>query len=153
MNMKKFSISLAKCFCLLVFRCLHSWVFKIYSPLNSGRLHGGQVEAESLSRSNQLDEMREKLESRKLVMGNTSMHVKAIEGNVKREEERLSNEIRSLLVAGTALSGASKRLQVTLHIYVSQPQNVGYLVVHKKHLTRSCWLCCTQRYRCWLIRS
>lgn len=70
-----------------------------------------QVEAESLSWSNQLDEMREKLESRKLVMGNTSMHVKAIEGNVKREEERLSNEIRSLLVAGTALSGASKRLQ------------------------------------------
>ncbi|KAL6968914.1 hypothetical protein U1Q18_048086 [Sarracenia purpurea var. burkii] len=70
-----------------------------------------QVEAESLNRSNQLDEMREKLESRKLVMGNTSMHVTVKEENVKKEEERLSNEIRSLLVAGTALSVARKRLQ------------------------------------------
>ncbi|CAL5392009.1 unnamed protein product [Camellia sinensis] len=70
-----------------------------------------QVKAESLHWSNQLDDMREKLESRKLVMGNMSMHVKVVEDNVKKEEERLSNEIRSLLVAGTALSVASKRLQ------------------------------------------
>ncbi|XP_058203906.1 vacuolar protein sorting 38 isoform X2 [Rhododendron vialii] len=55
--------------------------------------------------------MREKLESRKLVMGNTSMHAKVVEGNVKREEERLNNEIKSLLLAGTALSVATKRLQ------------------------------------------
>ncbi|XP_057514983.1 vacuolar protein sorting 38-like isoform X1 [Actinidia eriantha] len=70
-----------------------------------------QVEAKSLSQSNQLDEMREKLESRKLVMGNELMHVKVVEENVKKEEERLSNEIRSLLVAGTALSASRKRLQ------------------------------------------
>ncbi|KAF7150504.1 hypothetical protein RHSIM_Rhsim02G0059000 [Rhododendron simsii] len=70
-----------------------------------------QVEAESLSRSNQLDEMREKLESRKLVMGNTSMHAKVVEGNVKREEERLNIELKSLLLAGTALSVATKHLQ------------------------------------------
>lgn len=70
-----------------------------------------QVEAESLSRSNELDEMRERLESRKLVMGNMSMHSKVAEEKVKRQEEQLSSEIRSLLVAGTALSVASKQLQ------------------------------------------
>ncbi|KAA8548397.1 hypothetical protein F0562_000081 [Nyssa sinensis] len=70
-----------------------------------------QVEAESLNRSNELDEMHEKLESRKLVMGNMSMHSKVVEENVKRQEEQLSSEIRSLLIAGTSLSVASKRLQ------------------------------------------
>lgn len=82
------------------------------SPRISGWPHGGQVEEESLSRSNELDEMREKLESRKLVMGNMSMHSKVLEEKVKKQEEQLSTEIRSLLVAGTALSVASKRLQV-----------------------------------------
>ncbi|CAA2965415.1 UV radiation resistance-associated gene [Olea europaea subsp. europaea] len=70
-----------------------------------------QVEAESLSQSNELDEMNEKLESRKLVMGNMSMHSKVVEEKVRKEEERLSSEIRSLLVAGTALSEARKRMQ------------------------------------------
>ncbi|KAL3506415.1 hypothetical protein ACH5RR_031797 [Cinchona calisaya] len=70
-----------------------------------------QVEAESLNRSNELDGMCEKLESRKLVMGNMSMHSKVAEEKVKKQEEQLSSEIRSLLVAGTALSVASKRLQ------------------------------------------
>ncbi|XP_059632159.1 vacuolar protein sorting 38 isoform X2 [Cornus florida] len=55
--------------------------------------------------------MREKLESRKLVMGNTLMHSRVIDENVKKQEEQLSTEIRSLLVAGTSLSVASKRLQ------------------------------------------
>jgi hypothetical protein len=70
-----------------------------------------QVEGESLCRSNELGEMREKLESRKLVMGNMSMHSKVLQDKVKKQEEQLSTEIRSLLVAGTALSVASKRLQ------------------------------------------
>ncbi|XP_055813862.1 vacuolar protein sorting 38 isoform X1 [Solanum dulcamara] len=70
-----------------------------------------QVEAESLSRLNELDEMKEKLESRKLVMGNMSMHSKVVKEKVKKQEEQLSNDIRSLLVAGTSLSAASKRLQ------------------------------------------
>ncbi|KAI5650643.1 hypothetical protein M9H77_36648 [Catharanthus roseus] len=70
-----------------------------------------EIQAESLSRSNELDDMREKLESRKLVMGNMSMHSKVIEEKVKKQEEQLTTEIRSLLVSGTALSGASKRLQ------------------------------------------
>uniref|UniRef100_M1CI62 Uncharacterized protein n=1 Tax=Solanum tuberosum TaxID=4113 RepID=M1CI62_SOLTU len=55
--------------------------------------------------------MREKLDSRKLVMGNMSMHSKVVKEKVKKQEEQLSNDIRSLLVAGTSLSAASKRLQ------------------------------------------
>ncbi|CAH9136694.1 unnamed protein product [Cuscuta epithymum] len=70
-----------------------------------------RVEAESLNLSNELDEMRETLEHRKLVMGNTSMKSKVLKEKVKKEEEQLSNDIRSLLVAGTALSLAKKRLQ------------------------------------------
>ncbi|KAK2975205.1 hypothetical protein RJ640_022097 [Escallonia rubra] len=69
-----------------------------------------QVEAESLSQSNELDEMRERLESRELVMGNLSMHSKVVEEKVKKQEEQLNTEIRSLLIAGTGLSLASKRL-------------------------------------------
>nr|GMD70660.1 UV radiation resistance-associated gene protein isoform X1 [Ipomoea batatas] len=70
-----------------------------------------RLEAESLNCSNELDEMREKLEHRKLVMGNTSMNSKVLKEKVKKEEDQLSNDIRSLLVAGTALSLAKKRLQ------------------------------------------
>lgn len=70
-----------------------------------------QLQGESLSRSNKLDEMREKLESRKLVMGNMSMHSKVMEEKVKKQEEQLTTEIRSLLVSGTSLSAANKHLQ------------------------------------------
>ncbi|XP_060207420.1 vacuolar protein sorting 38-like isoform X2 [Lycium barbarum] len=83
----------------------------LYSPLVSGWQHGSQVEAESLSCLNELDEMKEKLDSRKLVMGNMSMHSKVVKEKVKKQEEQLSSDIRSLLVAGTSLSAASKRLQ------------------------------------------
>ncbi|WOG82804.1 hypothetical protein DCAR_0101972 [Daucus carota subsp. sativus] len=70
-----------------------------------------QVEAETLNRSNELDEMREQLESRKLMMGNTSMQSKVVKEKVKMQEEQLGAEIKSLLVAGSALSVASKHLQ------------------------------------------
>lgn len=71
-----------------------------------------QVEAESLSRLNELDEMREKLEARELVMGNMLTCSKAASAAVKKQEEQLNIQIRSLLIAGTSLSVASKRLQV-----------------------------------------
>ncbi|KAJ0620303.1 putative phosphatidylinositol 3-kinase [Helianthus annuus] len=70
-----------------------------------------QSEAESLSWSNQLDEMREKLEARKLVMGNTSMNLKVVQEKAKKQEDQLNSEIRSLLMAGTSLSVASRSLQ------------------------------------------
>ncbi|XP_010326839.1 UV radiation resistance-associated gene protein-like isoform X1 [Solanum lycopersicum] len=88
-----------------------NWFSRNYSHLYSGWRYGSQVEAESLSRLNELDEMKEKLDSRKLVMGNMSMHSKVVKEKVKKQEEQLSNDIRSLLVAGTSLSAASKRLQ------------------------------------------
>ncbi|KAL4578443.1 hypothetical protein LXL04_014566 [Taraxacum kok-saghyz] len=70
-----------------------------------------QLEAESLKWSNELDEMREKLEARKLMMGNISMRSKSVRRKTKKQEEQLNSEIRSILMAGTALSVASKRLQ------------------------------------------
>lgn len=70
-----------------------------------------QMEAESLHRSNELDQMREKLESRKLVMGNMSMHSKVAKEKVRKQMEQLSAEIRSLLVGGSSLSAANKRMQ------------------------------------------
>lgn len=72
----------------------------------------GQVDSESVSRSNELAEMREKLEARKCVVENMSMRSKLASEDVKKQEESLSIEVRSLLVAGTALSKSRKRLQV-----------------------------------------
>lgn len=70
-----------------------------------------QLEAESLNWSNELGEMWEKLEARKLVMGNKSMQSKVVQEKAKKQEEQLNSKIRSLLMAGTALSVASRRLQ------------------------------------------
>ncbi|XAR62563.1 Phosphatidylinositol 3-kinase [Bertholletia excelsa] len=90
-----------------------------------------QVEAESLKQSNQLDEMHEKLESRKLVMGSMSMHVKVVEENVKKEKERLSNEIRSLLLAGTALSMANRKLQESERLLAGERGHIHLRNVEK----------------------
>lgn len=100
------------------------------SPRISGRPHVGQAEAESLSRLHKLDEMRERLESRELVIGNMSMHTKVLKERVKKQEEQLSTKIRSLLVAGTALSVASKRLQVMSAIYMPNLMLL-FIVFHK----------------------
>ncbi|KAK4803927.1 hypothetical protein SAY86_003744 [Trapa natans] len=71
-----------------------------------------QVKNESLSRSNVLEEMREKLEHRKTVsMHNMSLRAEAAAEDSKKKEEELGAEVRSLLVAGTAISAARKRLQ------------------------------------------
>lgn len=42
------------------------------------------------------------------------MQSKIVEEDIKKKEERLGLEVRSLLVAGTALSVARNRLQVIL---------------------------------------
>ncbi|XP_037492638.1 UV radiation resistance-associated gene protein isoform X2 [Jatropha curcas] len=70
-----------------------------------------QVESESLSRLNELEEMHQNLEARKLAMESISASSKVASEDAKKEEQRLSMEVRSLLVAGTALSAASKQLQ------------------------------------------
>lgn len=70
-----------------------------------------QLEEESLKWSNELDDMREKLEARKLMMGNMSMHSEVVIKKAKKQQEQLNCEIRSLLLAGSALSVASRHLQ------------------------------------------
>ncbi|KAK8548444.1 hypothetical protein V6N13_054744 [Hibiscus sabdariffa] len=70
-----------------------------------------QVKTESLNKLNELEEMCERLEARKLVMANMSTRCKVATEDAKKDEEMLSTEVRSLLVAGTSLSVARKRLQ------------------------------------------
>ncbi|GMY26799.1 UV radiation resistance-associated gene protein [Fagus crenata] len=70
-----------------------------------------QVDAGSLKQFNELDEMREKLEAKKKLIEKMSTRSKLAKEDAKKKEERLSVEVRSLLVAGTALSVSRKRLQ------------------------------------------
>jgi hypothetical protein len=84
----------------------------LISPRISGPQRYGQVNAESLNRLNELEEMREKLEAKKKVMERMSMCSKLAKEDAKMQQEQLSVEVRSLLLAGTALSVARKRLQV-----------------------------------------
>ncbi|AEC08733.1 hypothetical protein ISN45_At02g027150 [Arabidopsis thaliana x Arabidopsis arenosa] len=70
-----------------------------------------QVSTESLRRTNELEEMRQRLEARKLLVDKTSVACKVTEQDVKKKEENLSTEVRSLLVGGTTLSIAKSKLQ------------------------------------------
>ncbi|XP_020884320.1 UV radiation resistance-associated gene protein isoform X2 [Arabidopsis lyrata subsp. lyrata] len=70
-----------------------------------------QVSTESLRRTNELEEMRQRLEARKLLVDKTSIACKVIEQDVKKKEDNLSTEVRSLLVGGTTLSIAKSKLQ------------------------------------------
>ncbi|KAG6393044.1 hypothetical protein SASPL_147274 [Salvia splendens] len=91
-----------------------------------------QIESDSLSRSNELDQMREKLEHRKLLMGKMSMRSKVVKDKVRKQEERLSGEIRSLLVGGSSISVANKRMQDSSRLLAGEK---GY--GHLKNLQRS----------------
>lgn len=53
------------------------------------------------------------MESQKVMMQKNTLRVKATSDNAKRMEESLITEVRSLLVAGPALSVSRKQLQVT----------------------------------------
>ncbi|TYH82252.1 hypothetical protein ES332_D02G046500v1 [Gossypium tomentosum] len=74
-------------------------------------LQGDLVKNESLNKLNELEELRERLEARKVVMANMSTRCKVAIEDAKKQEEMLSTEVRSLLVAGNSLSVARKRLQ------------------------------------------
>ncbi|KAL6503579.1 hypothetical protein OROGR_025502 [Orobanche gracilis] len=86
-----------------------------------------QIGAESLSRSNELNRMHEKLEYRKLVMGNMSMHSKVVKERVRKQEEQLSAEIRSLLAGGSSLSVANKRMVIESSRSLSGEKGYGHL--------------------------
>lgn len=70
-----------------------------------------QVNGESLGRLNELEEMRQKLESKKLMMENMSIRSRLAKEDVNKQEEQLSGAVQSLLVAGGTLSVTSRNLQ------------------------------------------
>ncbi|XP_020215898.1 UV radiation resistance-associated gene protein [Cajanus cajan] len=70
-----------------------------------------QVNAESLGRLNELEEMRQKLESKKMMMENMSIRSRLAKEDASKQEEQLSVAVQSLLVAGGALSVTSRNLQ------------------------------------------
>ncbi|KAJ7964146.1 UV radiation resistance-associated protein [Quillaja saponaria] len=83
-----------------------------------------QVDVESLDRFNELEEMRQKLEARKMVMEKRSMNSKLAKGDARKQEEQLSDEVRSLLVAGTNLSVARKRLQESNRLLLEEEEYI-----------------------------
>ncbi|XP_039001944.1 UV radiation resistance-associated gene protein-like isoform X2 [Hibiscus syriacus] len=98
----------------------------------SGRELVMQVKTESLNKLNELEEMREKLEAGKLVMANMSARCKVATEDAKKQEEMLSTEVRSLLVAGTSLSGARKRLQEANRLLTEERGHVKLKNVQRK---------------------
>ncbi|KAK8485563.1 hypothetical protein V6N13_064973 [Hibiscus sabdariffa] len=91
-----------------------------------------QVKTESLNKLNELEEMRERLEARKLVMANMSTRCKVETEDAKKQEEMLSTEVRSLLVAGTSLSVARKRLQEANRLLTEERGRVKLKNVQRK---------------------
>lgn len=84
------------------------------SPRISGRWFYEQFNGESLGRLNELEEMRQKLESKKLMMENMSIRSRLAKEAAGKQEEQLSGALQSLLVAGGTLSVTSRNLQVSL---------------------------------------
>ena len=58
--------------------------------------------------------MRQKLESKKLMMENMSIRSRLAKEDAGKQEEQLSGALQSLLVAGGTLSVTSRNLQVSL---------------------------------------
>ncbi|VVA90011.1 unnamed protein product [Arabis nemorensis] len=70
-----------------------------------------QVNAETLSRRNELEEMRQRLEARKLLVEKTSAASKVAEHDAKKKEEKLSTEVKALVIGGTSLSVTKSKSQ------------------------------------------
>ncbi|KAK7318947.1 hypothetical protein RJT34_03656 [Clitoria ternatea] len=87
-----------------------------------------QVNAESLGRLNELEEMRQKLESKKMMMEKMSMRSRLAKEDASKQEEQLSGALQSLLVAGGSLSVASKNLQESSRLL---SEETGYVRLRK----------------------
>ena len=90
------------------------------SLLLSGRQYGGQVREEYQRQSNELEDMREKLEARKLTLGDISIYTKKTLEDVKSQREQLCMETRMLLIAGKTLSAARQQLQVAVNFQINK---------------------------------
>ncbi|XP_062165642.1 vacuolar protein sorting 38 isoform X3 [Alnus glutinosa] len=76
--------------------------------------------------------MREKLEAKKKVMESMSVCSKLAKEDAKKQEEQLSDEVRSLLLAGTALSVARKRLQESNRLLAGEKGYVSLRNLQKR---------------------
>ncbi|XP_077248950.1 UV radiation resistance-associated protein [Tasmannia lanceolata] len=90
-----------------------------------------QVRANSLRQSNEIEEMHQKLEARKLVLEDLLMCRERTLEDVINQREKLRPTIKSLLVAGKALTGADRQLQEANHLLAGER---GY--VHLKNLQK-----------------
>lgn len=75
-----------------------------------------QVKSESLSRLNELEEMRQRVEDRKSVISTMLRDSKVVGEHVKTKEAHLSSEIKSLLVSGKTLQVARRKLQDSVSV-------------------------------------
>ncbi|XP_022722794.1 UV radiation resistance-associated gene protein-like isoform X2 [Durio zibethinus] len=91
-----------------------------------------QVKTESLNQLNELEVMRERLDARKLVMGNMLTRCMVATEDAKKQEEMLSAEVRSLLVAGISLSVAKKQLQESNGLLTEERGYIKLKNVHRK---------------------
>jgi len=83
-----------------------------------------QANVESLGRLNELEEMRQKLESKKVMMENMSIRSRLAKEDASKQEEQLSGAVQALLVAGGALSVCRRNLQVSLFLSYSSQYNI-----------------------------
>lgn len=84
----------------------------LISLLLVGRQYDKQVRSGSLHQLNELEEMRKKLEARKLVMENLLMQFKTESEEIKNKRGQLLFGNRSLQVVWEALSKARAQLMV-----------------------------------------
>ncbi|XP_065619573.1 vacuolar protein sorting 38 [Quercus suber] len=98
-----------------------------------------QIDAHSLNQLSELEEMHEKLDAKKKVMEDMSMRSKLAKEDANKQEDQLSVQVRSLLVAGTALSVARKRLQESNRLLAGEK---GY--IRLRNLQK--WLRMRQQY-------
>ncbi|PIA48696.1 hypothetical protein AQUCO_01400930v1, partial [Aquilegia coerulea] len=75
-----------------------------------------QVRSDTLTRSNELQQFRHKLERRRFLMGNLSLRANTQREDARILKDRLNLQIKSLLVAGNALSTAKNQLQKMLRV-------------------------------------
>ncbi|URE07610.1 UV radiation resistance [Musa troglodytarum] len=70
-----------------------------------------EVRKESLRQHNELEEMKQKLEVKRLALASSSVHFNKTSENVKNQKDQLSAAIRMLLVGGKTLDAAHQQLQ------------------------------------------
>ncbi|XP_027912104.1 UV radiation resistance associated protein isoform X1 [Vigna unguiculata] len=87
-----------------------------------------QANVESLGRLNELEEMRQKLESKKVMMENMSIRSRLAKEDASKQEEQLSGAVQALLVAGGALSVCRRNLQESTKILSDEN---GYVHMRK----------------------